>query len=125
MNFLLNVIRIFFRNKWSEIKKMFHTRGWTDFLEGLIFIGIAVVVFAILGLFCHLTGWVIVDVLEWIDVVSDRDEPVPLAVVGFAVWFSFMLFSVVTFGIGKFFKWIWLNIKAVEQKLRDWGNAPH
>jgi hypothetical protein len=119
MNFLLNVIRIFFRNKGEEIGRIFHMRGWYNFLEALMIVGIIIIIATILASVCYFTGWVIVDVMEWVDVVSGRDEPVPLYVVGFAFWFSIVIFFVVVYGIGKFFKWIWSNIKMAVAEAKE------
>ena len=111
--FILNVIRIFFRNKWSEIKKFFSYSNskWTDLLELLITLGIMLVVITLLFGVVYGTGYLLME-LGWVDVIYDGDEA-PYAAVGVGIFFYVGVFIMMIIGYGyyQFFQWIWINIK--------------
>lgn len=111
MNFLSNVIRIFFRNKGTEIKGFFFTRCWYNIAEGLIIIPIALVVVCLLICISWGTGYILMDVLDWVDVTVDGGESSPYIAIGMLAWLLFALVLIAGYGVLHFIKWIWSNIK--------------
>ena len=106
--FILNVIKIFFRNKWSEIKGFFSTKKWYALLEMLIIVGILIVVIPLGFGIGYVTGYVLINVLDWVDVTGETDTPLTI---GFLFWCAIFIVWISGYGIYYFFKWTWTNIK--------------
>jgi len=103
--FVLNVIKILFKNKRTEIKKFFHTRGWYEIVELLILIGITIVVVTVVMSVAYGTGYLFVDVLNWVDTTMTYGA------VGLIFYTSLAIVGLIGYGIWHCIKWIWLNIK--------------
>lgn len=104
MKFLWNVIKIFFRNKYREIRVNLYRNS---ILEAVIIISVVLVVAVLGGMICYGTGYLFVDVLEWIELSGEETY----TEIGFMLWFVILLVTLTTYLIFCFFRWIWTNIK--------------
>jgi len=109
--FIFKVIRIFFRNKSTEIKEFFKTIRWYDIVEALITLGIFIVFVSLLFGIVYGTGYMLMDVLDWVDITFEGAETIPYAAIGIFFYIGVGFVVVIGFGVLQFFKWIWINIK--------------
>jgi hypothetical protein len=116
--FIFKVIRNFFRNKSTEIKRVFSysNRKWTDFLELLLIIPILIVVISLFFGILYGTGYMLTDVLGWINITFEGGETIPYAAIGI----SFYIVVIIGFVVLQFFKWIWTNIKMAIAEAKEY-----
>ena len=107
--FILKFFKIFFRNKWKEIKGFFHTRKWYNVLEILIIIGVVFLA----GCICYGTGYLLVE-LGWASITADGEPAngvAPYTAIGIVFWLGMLILGAAGYGLWHFTKWIWINIK--------------
>lgn len=109
--FISKFFQIFFRNKGTEIKGFFSTRHWYNLAEALIIIVIVIVTVSLLMSISYGTGYLLIDVLDWVDVIVDGGANTPYMAIGLLFWIGLFLVFIVGIGIWHFIKWIWTNTK--------------
>ena len=102
--FILNVIKIFFENKYREIKRLPQNRLWCEFMEGLIIILVAVAVITIFLGTCFGVGFLVVEVMEYQSNISYTG-------IGMIILVSIGMCLASLYALYRFVKWIWTNIK--------------
>lgn len=113
MKFLLTFFRIFFRNKWNEIKHHFRfTCSWSDLWEILISLFIGIILVSVLFGIAAGLGYILIGVfhLEFL-INSEQSMLINYAGAGFATLVVIVGIMFIIYQIGNFIRWIFSNIK--------------
>lgn len=109
--FIFKFFKIFFRNKWSEIKDVLPEWRTVGILS-LVLVVICVTIVSVMAI-CYGIGYVAIEYvgIEFILHNSNGDIYDAYLVCGFVLLVLGIICATIIYLIGKFPKWIWTNIK--------------